>query len=413
MSCLKKNQCRLCDSSNLDSIINLGKSPIGEDFHTKENMHIGNELFPLNLVRCVTCGNIQLGYVVSKESIYVENYLYNTARSIGLSAHFAQYAKCLTTLEGVKKGDFVVDIGSNEGIFLAEIQRLGFTICGVEPSKLSVKRAEQANIATVCDFFTKKVACDLQSKYGNAKVITTNNCFANIDNLSEVMNGVDALLADDGWFIIETGYGLDLIQNFVIDNIYHEHISYFLVKPLRSFFMQHDFDIAHVERVATKGGSIRVYARRASKVKKLESSVEMLMTLETELGFFTDSPYNRFASHAQTMKDTIVSAISSFTNGKPCAAFGSAVGCTTLMYWLEVGDYFTCMVDDNTVSHGLFSPGCNLQVHAFEYLNEKAIKKAVIFPWRYIESIKKNHQKFLDAGGEFLNILPSVQVHKK
>ena len=66
--------------------------------------------------------------------------------------------------------------------------------------------------------------------------------YANIDDLDDFTKGVREILAPDGVFIFETGYGGDLIQNTVIDNIHHEHLSYFRIKPLITFFKRHGME---------------------------------------------------------------------------------------------------------------------------------------------------------------------------
>ena len=52
---------------------------------------------------------------------------------------------------------------------------------------------------------------------------------AHVDDLLDVFKGVKVLLENDGVFIFEVGYRLDVIENFWFDTIYHEHLDYHVI----------------------------------------------------------------------------------------------------------------------------------------------------------------------------------------
>ena len=67
-----------------------------------------------------------------------------------------------------------------------------------------------------------------------------NNVVAHIDDLQDLMKGVKALLADDGAFVIEAPYLVDMFENLIYDTIYHEHLSYLALRPLNKLFAMFD-----------------------------------------------------------------------------------------------------------------------------------------------------------------------------
>src|SRR6185312_10623729 len=91
-------------------------------------------------------------------------------------------------------------------------------------------------IETIADFFTDKVGDRIRQTKGAARVVIANNMIANVDNLDPLVTGVRNLLASDGLFVFETQCGLDVTEKNLLDTVYHEHLSYFNIKPLVQFF---------------------------------------------------------------------------------------------------------------------------------------------------------------------------------
>ena len=89
MKILKKiNKCRICNSKNIRRVLNLGKSPIGENFKKKK---VNDKLYKLNLQQCKNCGNCQIEDVIDPKVLY-KDYLYQSNTSTYLDNHFAKYA---------------------------------------------------------------------------------------------------------------------------------------------------------------------------------------------------------------------------------------------------------------------------------------------------------------------------------
>lgn len=402
-----KTQCRLCGSKSLTLVLDLGQSPIGEDYILPCHKDKVQPLYPVTLMRCTKCCHLQLGEVVHKDDLYLE-YLYETTRSLGLDKHFADYARQLSTLSELPQRTFAVDVGSNTGTLLSAMQAVGFRVMGVEPAQHIAEQAQKNGFPTYCGFFDKQTAQTILQQHGFADIITTNNCFANIDNLDIFMGGVDTLLSPTGYFVIETGYALDLIQNFVIDNIYHEHLSYFLLTPLRKFLQKHGFDVERAERVATKGGAIRVYARRQEMLPTLAWSVQSLMNLECELGFMGAVPFTRFAALAEKRRYALHDMVAKLSRKGHIAAFGAAVGCTALIYWSDIGQYIEYIVDDNVTMQGRFSPGHHIPVFAPDRLYTKKTEYLIVLPWRYYHPLLERHKAFCTQGGIMINSLLDI-----
>ena len=88
--------------------------------------------------------------------------------------------------------------------------------------------------------------------HGKANIVSSNNLVADTDDLDDFVEGVKKILDKDGIFFFETFYFYLQVKNFVWDFTYHEHYSYFLVKPLKEYFESKGFEIIKIEPNLTK-----------------------------------------------------------------------------------------------------------------------------------------------------------------
>ena len=161
---------------------------------------------------------------------YIYLQLLNNSRNI-----FIDFSKEIKTKLNLKNDSLVVDIGSNDGIFLKPIKELGINAIGVEPAKNVAKIANSKNLTTLPEFFDNKTVNKIKKKYGKADVVTAFNVFAHNDRLREILNNIEELLSDSGEFIFEVQYILRTIEDLTFDNVYHEHVNYWCVLSVLKF----------------------------------------------------------------------------------------------------------------------------------------------------------------------------------
>ncbi|EAM48454.1 methyltransferase domain-containing protein (plasmid) [Crocosphaera watsonii WH 8501] len=406
----RRNTCRLCDSKNLELVVKPAATPPGDRYVSADDLNQVQKIYPLDVFFCRDCGLLQLLDVVSPNILY-GNYIYTTSISLGLVEHFRQYAVNVIERFHPKPNSLVIDIGSNDGTILRHFQALGMRVLGVEPATDIAQKATESGVETLATFFSPEVAQKIQYEYGKASIITANNVFANIDDLSTLIESIRSLLSPNGVFVMETGYGVDLIKNDVFDNIYHEHISYFNVKPLASFFRRHQMELIHVDHVETKGGSIRSFVQLQQDSPLVDESVKTMIQQEESLGFDRPEPYQTFANKIARVKIELIDLLTNLkSQGKTIAGYGASVGVTTLLYYLELSELLSFLVDDNPIRHNLFSPGHHIPVLPSDTLYEKKPDYVLILAWRYAEPIMKKHPKYLKQGGHFIQFLPEVKV---
>lgn len=405
-----RDTCRLCGGCSHDLGLSLTPTPIGDDFVSKERLAKGQESFPLDLCVCRDCGNVQLLKTLDPEVVYGE-YLYTSSSSVGLPEHFQHYADHVMRYANPSKGALVVELGSNEGAMLRAFKNNDMRVLGIDPASEIARRATAAGLETLPTFFSAKLASEIRAKYGPASIVVANNVFANIDDLADMAEGVRALLADEGVFVFETSYLLDVIEKNLIDTVFHEHLCYFAVKPLEAYFRRYGMQLVNAERVPTKGGSLRGYVQLAGAKRIVAPAVAELKALEAKAGIDHPQALAVLGERLDTIKGELLALLDDLrSKGKTIANYGAAVGLTTMIYHFDLAGRLSFIVDDNLVKQNTFSPGHHIPVYAPQAMYERKPDYMLILAWRYADNIMKQHRAYLDQGGHFIIPLPELRV---
>ncbi len=407
-----RQKCCLCESSNIEVVLKLEPTPIADRYLPKDKLNLFQECYPLDLFLCKDCGHMQLVDILDPEVLY-GNYTYVTSSSLGLVEHFRNLTESL--LEKVKpaEGLMVIDIGSNDGSLLKFFKAKGMKVLGVDPAREIARKATQSGVKTIPGYFTKQLAEKIRKEEGPAAIITANNVFAHADNLADIADGVRALLTSEGIFVFEVSYLVHIVERFLFDTVYHEHLSYHTVKPLQKFFHKHGLELVDVEYVPTKGGSLRGMVQIQGGSRKVSERVIQLIEMEEKQGYDTVEKYQNFAEDIQEKKRSLLEMLEKIkTEGQTVAGYGASHTVTTLIYHLGLGNYLNYIIDDNPQKQNSFSPGFQIPVLSPKTLYEKKPDYVVILAWQYAEPIMKKNQAYLDQGGQFIIPLPFPKIIK-
>ncbi len=403
-------QCRMCKSENLKLFFDLGETALANSFLSKEELNKPELKYPLRVFFCENCGLSQLVDVVEPEILF-RNYVYFSSGMPKLSDHFRNYAEEVVNNFISSKEDLVVEIGSNDGLLLGAIKNLGVKVLGVDPAENIAKVANERGIETIPDFFSEKLASEIVEKYGRAKVMIGNNVVAHIDDHQDLIKGVRALLADDGVFIFEAPYLIDMFENLAFDTIYHEHLSYLSVRPLKKFFEQFGLQVFDVKILPVQGNSLRVYVSYLGKYK-VNPSVEKCLKKEKELKMDTFEAHKELARRAGELKERVVTILHNLKNeGKKIAAYGAPAKGNTLLSYFNIGpeilDYATETLPSKI---GLYTPGTHIPVINIEEARKNPPDYYLLLAWNYKDVILQKEEAFQKQGGKFIMPIGDNQI---
>lgn len=407
-----RTTCRLCESEALTLIYKMPATPPVDNFRLPGEPEISLPSFPMDLYMCDACGHAQLLDVVDPQILY-GNYIYTSSSSPDLDNHFRSYAERVSAYLHLRPEASILDVGSNDGLLLSKFKALGFEVLGIDPSAYVAAEAEARGIKTLVSFFDRSSVEKVLAAGGPFDLVTANNVFSHADNLREFATSVREVLAENGTFVFEVSYLKDLVENVVIDYVYHEHLCQHSVKPLKQFMAACGLRLINVERIPTKGGSIRCYAKKAEDPTQPEPVVESMIADEIGFGLYQKATYDRLKAHVDAIAAKLNAMLDeTLARGGSVASYGASATTTVLNALLGIAGKISFIVDDNPLRQNRLGPGFFAPVLSSAALSDFRPDIVVLSAWRFADPILAKNEEYLSRGGCFIVPLPDIQVVK-
>lgn len=408
---LNTPKCLICGGDKLVKYLDLGKSALANSFLKKSELQKKERLFPLQVFYCKDCHLAQLTELVDRKILFA-NYNFFSSASSPLEDYFKQYVIDLKKNFPVQSNDFVVEIGSNDGILLKNFDQTKTKILGIDPAKNIAKIANQNGIKTLPIFFNTKSGIKIAKDYGKATIIIANHALAHNDNLHDMISGVKELLDENGIFAFEVQYIANLLAKNQFDNTYHEHASYFSLSPLVTLLEKHDMKIFNVEETSAQGGSIRVFSSNKKAKFLVKDSVKKLLKKEEKNGLHNLKIYKEFGKHPQIIKKDLISLLKKLKKeGKKIVGYGASAKGNTLLQYMGIDTKLIDYIIDTTPSkQGKYTPGTHIPVYGPKKLEEETPDYVLILAWNYAETIMKKESSLQKKGVKFIVPIPKVKI---
>ncbi|MFB6453332.1 class I SAM-dependent methyltransferase [Bradyrhizobium tunisiense] len=373
--------CQVCGHDRLENVLSLGYMPPVNQMVSVGEVERQQPWFPISLLHCPRCELVQLGLAVDPVIIFPREYPYTSGMTRILRENFAELYAESSSMLGLGKDDLVVDIGSNDGTLISNFQKGGHRILGIEPTDVA-KIANQRGIETIQRYFSTAVVHEIVEKHGLAKVVTAANCFAHIEDVHAITEGILAMLAPSGVFISESHYLIGLLDTLQYDTVYHEHLRYYSVSSLTHLLAMHGLEVFHARKIPTHGGSIRLYAAREGTRAK-RPSVQKMLEAEPR-GDAMRSRLAVFRNDVMLSKLRLYSMIREIKErGKRICGISAPSRASTLINYIgldsSIIDY-VCEIE-GSLKIGKLMPGTLIPVVEESRLFEDQPDCAIIFSW--------------------------------
>jgi SAM-dependent methyltransferase len=411
-----RQTCRICGSSALTPVIDLGPQYLQGSFVKTGVISPPTRKLPTELVRCdVTmnengCGLLQLAHSFPPEILYA-NYWYRSGTNATMRNHLRGVVESAVKLVTASQPT-VLDIGCNDGTLLSYYPP-GSTLYGVDPSDIALEIGSKATVINTV-FPSERALAALPA--GDFDVVTSIAMFYDLENPVEFAANVARLLKKDGIWIFEISYlPLMLLQNS-FDTICHEHLEYYSLAVLESIVQRVDMRIFKVEINDINGGSIRCYACRASNndygSAEDRSLLHRLRIREFEMELDTDKPYNEFQSRIERLKDKLNGVLfNARAQGDHIHIYGASTKGNVLLQWYGINRVVVdCAADRNLQKVGSRTLGTDIPIVSEEESRKAKPDYYLVLPWHFKAEFLERERETIFAGTKMIFPLPDVEI---
>lgn len=409
---MDNKHCRFCGKELKHTFIDLGLSPVSNEYLSADDLDKGQYFYPLNVKVCDECKLVQALEYQKPEEIFT-NYKYFSSFSKSWLEHCKNYVNMIVPKLNLNENSMVYEIACNDGYLLQYFKPHNVPVCGIEPAENVAEEAKKRNIQVEVAFWGEDTAKSITERHGKADLIIGNNVLAHVPDINSFVEGMEIALKENGTITMEFPHLLKLMKLNQFDTIYHEHFSYFSLGTVVRIFEKHNLKIYNVEKLETHGGSLRIYATHSgNKSIKIGQSVYELIKEETQYGLDFIETYQNFRNKVNKIKRDSCNALYKLKDeGAQIVAFGAAAKGNTFLNYCGIGkETIDYVADSSTAKQGLYLPGTLIPIVSPEKIRETKPDYVVLLAWNLKDELCEVLKYTREWGCKLITCIPEVEV---
>lgn len=407
----ERTTCRGCQASTLTFIFSVGDHYVS-DFVASG----GGRTVPLDVMLCDSeqggCGLLQLRHTVPPELLY-QRYWYRSGMNRTMTRALEDITRTAERLVELKTGDIVLDVGCNDGTLLRSYATEGLRLVGFEPAGNLLHDAQVGTEVIFSAFFQSG---PFSERFGGAKakIITSIAMMYDLDDPNAFIADLARCLDPDGVWLIQMSYLPTMLSNNIVDNICHEHLTYFSLSTLRPLLSRHGLKVVDVELNDVNAGSFRINVKheRCGTTPLQDRRIALLERSERNLGLGRRGIYLEFVSRVMEVRQQLCSLIrDEVAQGKTIYVYGASTKGNTLLQFCGLDHrLITAAADRNPEKWGKKTIGTMIPIISEEQARAEQPDYFLVLPWHFLEEFLQRERGYLDAGGRFIIPLPRPKI---
>ena len=405
MKYLNIKKCPITDSKDYFSYLDLGKMPLVNNLSLTKEESLNCDKFELKLNYFPTSKLTTLSQAVNPKILY-SNYLYKSGISQPYIEHCKKMYLFCNNILGFNDNDKVLDIGGNDGTLLKTFLEINpnLDVLNVDMSSNLVEECMENNIPSLNKKWGLETAKSIPDKF---KLITTTNCFQHTEDINDFVKGVKNNLHPEGVWCLEFPYWKNSLLTNQFDQVYHEHVYYYLVWPLHLLFQKYNLQIIDIIPFKIHGGSLRIMI---SHNKQYNTNPSVKKFLEKEQETINESYYKKWAKNINNhINETKNLLLDLKQKNKSIVGFGAAAkGCVYLNSVDIDYNILDCVIDDTNLKQGKYIPGTGIPIVSRDYLKQNKVDYILILAHNFSEYIVKS--LYHEFTGKFITFSPQIKI---
>lgn len=403
------NKCPITGDSESVVYLDLGLMPLVNNLNSTKEDSINCPRYPLAVQLFEKSKLSSLTVEIEPDTLY-QHYLYKSSVSQPYIDHCREMFWFVDYSLQLKETDNVLDIGGNDGTLLKTfLEKKPFLkVLNIDASSNLTKEAEESGIPSINAYWGAELAKKLNKKF---KLITTTNCFQHTAPIESFVEGIAMSLDKWGIWCLEFPYWKTSIETNQFDQVYHEHVYYYLVEPLTKLLDKYNLRVIKAVPYPIHGGTMRLLITHIGEMGYAwqQCHYSVPPTLQSEK--LQTEDYVKWGVNIKNnigkSKDFIASLKES---GARIAGFGAAAkGCVYLNAATLDHTYIDYIVDDTTIKQGKFVPGTGIEVVAREALQTRPVDYIIILAHNFSDYIIKSLRQD-GYTGKFITFLPELNI---
>ena len=403
-------RCRVSQSENLVSVLNLGKQALTGVF--PESPAVPVTVGPLELVWCPDSGLLQLKHSYAASEMYGDNYGYRSGLNQSMVNHLTDKVFYLERMARLASSDVVVDIGSNDATTLKAYKTPGLRRIGIDPTGKKFAEHYPQDVALVPDFFSADAFRSVETR--PARIVTSIAMFYDLEAPIEFARQIESILAEDGIWHFEQSYMPSMLRLNSYDTICHEHIEYYSLGVVKRILDASGLRLVDVAMNAVNGGSFAVTAAKASNrsIRGNDAVVNWLLQQEERMGLGSPRPYRDFEERVFRHRDDLTRLIRALNDdGKKILGYGASTkGNVVLQFCGLTAADIPAIAEVNVEKFGRVTPGTHIPIVSEAEALAMKPDYYLVLPWHFKDGILRREKEFLAGGGKFIFPFPEIEI---
>ena len=412
--CKPIDNCPITGSDDCVEFLDLGNVPLVNNLCSTREQSLACERFPLAIQYFRKSKLTCLTHTVNKDDLFL-NYFYSSGINKPFLSHCAEMfdfieRNCIY----LQPGHTIIDVGGNDGTLLSIFRESNAMLkyVNVDASKSFIKVNQEKNIEYINKFFDENFTYKVK-----ADIIISTNVFQHTQPIRSFVKGIRRNLNEKhGVWLLEFPYLLTTMMNDNYDQVYHEHVYYYLLQNIVDLLKQEGMKVINVTFHDIHSGTLRVLSvcddkpgrpDIATNGRRPDHSVDSFLSLEKTL---TEEYYLQWGKRTHLKIEKFREFINDLHGkGVSIACFGAAAkGCVFLNSCGLDDKVIKFIVDDTPYKQGKYVPGTGLKVVPRSELKTTKVDYLIILAHNFkdyiINSLRGEYK------GKFIVMFPDIKI---